>query len=83
MDTRRTGEQPTAHFEEVMTVNRILQQYPRTRPIFEHLFVNIPVEGCDCLDEVAWRHGLDVGELLAKLEDAIGEAPRTAGCHRG
>ena len=63
-------EEP-ARIQETMTVNRIVQEFPRTRPVFEQLFVNIPYEGSDCLDEVAWRHGLESRELLAKLEEAL------------
>ncbi len=66
-----------AGFEEVMTVNRIIQQFPRTKPVFERLFVNIPYEGCDCLDEVAWRHGMESRELLEKLERAAGRTSTT------
>ncbi len=57
--------------DETMTVNRIVQQFPGTRKIFEQLFIDVPVEGCACLDEVAWRHGLDAPELLNQLESAI------------
>ena len=64
--------------DETMTVNRVLQEMPSTRPVFERLFINIPMEGCHCLDEVAWRHGMKSQELLAQLEDATacGMAPR-------
>ena len=58
-----------------MTVNCVLQQYPATRSVFEQLFVNISFEGLDCLDEVAWRHGMEARELLGQLEQAISERP--------
>lgn len=61
----------TPALNEVMTVNRIVKEFPRAQKVFEHLFVNIPYEGCDCLDEVAWRHGMGSQELLAKLEQVI------------
>ena len=64
-------ETPRALVVETMTVNRVIQAFPGTRPVFERLFVNVPIEGCSCLDEVAWRHGLDSRELLAKLEDVM------------
>lgn len=60
--------------EEMMTVNRVLQCYPRTKRVFEQLFINIPYEGADCLDEVAWRHGMESRELLEKLERGLGSA---------
>ncbi|MBI4003789.1 MAG: hemerythrin domain-containing protein [Candidatus Omnitrophica bacterium] len=65
-----TGRSP--HLEETMTVNRVMQQYPQARGVFERLFVNVPYEGCTCLDEVAWRRGLESRELLERLEQVIG-----------
>lgn len=56
---------------EAMTVNHILHRFPRTRPVFEHYFVNVPMEGCQCLDEVAWRHGMESRDLIRALEGAI------------
>ena len=62
---------PPSRLDEVMTVNRVIQQYPTTKSVFERLFVNIPYEGCHCLDEIAWRHGMDSRELLKRLEQVI------------
>lgn len=59
---------------EVSTVNSLIRKYPTTKSVFEQLFVNIPYEGADCLDEVAWRHGLEAGELINRLEQVIGSA---------
>lgn len=73
-----TAEPPTRVSED-MTVNRIVQQFPTTQGVFERLFINVPVEGCACLDEVAWRHGMDSRELLIALEDAI----RSCECAHG
>ena len=58
---------------EMMTVNRVVQEYPRTKPVFERFFINVPFEGCHCLDEVAWRHGMESKELLSQLEDALAQ----------
>ena len=57
--------------QECMTVNGVLREHPATRAVFERLFVNVPYEGYDCLDEVAWRHGMDVQELLGRLEQSV------------
>lgn len=65
------GQMPR-RLDETMTVNRVLQQHPETRAVFEESFISVPVDGCYCLDEVAWRHGMEGRELLAKLEQAIG-----------
>ncbi len=57
--------------DECMTVNRVVQAFPRTKEVFERLFVNVPLEGCACLDEVAWRHGMTSEELVKILEGTI------------
>ena len=69
---KAVGPQPGVTLEETMTVNRIVQEFPGTRPVFERLFINVPLEGCTCLDEVAWRHGMESRDLLQTLERAIG-----------
>ncbi len=71
---------PERGLEEIMPVTRVLQQYPATRSIFAQLFINIPFEGSDCLDEVAWRHGMEARELLVQLERAIAERPSACEC---
>ncbi len=58
---------PEAPLPEDMTVNRVIQQFPQSRMVFERLFISVPIEGCNCLDEVAWRHGMEVQELLRQL----------------
>jgi iron-sulfur cluster repair protein YtfE (RIC family) len=63
--------------DETMTVNRVVRQFPGTRPVFEELFINLPMEGCTCLDEVAWRHGMEASHLIQQLEKAI--RPRRPG----
>ncbi len=54
-----------------MTVERVLLDYPQARPVFDRLFVSEAFEAYDCLDEVAWRRGLSVEELLENLQQAI------------
>lgn len=57
--------------EATTTVNRAVRQFPSTRPVLERLFVNVPLEGCECLDEVAWRHGMEYHELAEALTAAL------------
>ncbi|MBI4341052.1 MAG: hemerythrin domain-containing protein [Candidatus Omnitrophica bacterium] len=71
-ESQATAAQPAGVVDEGMTVNRILHDYPATRSTLESLFVNIPAEGCECLDEVAFRHGMEPQELLKTLEEVIG-----------
>jgi hypothetical protein len=53
-----------------MSVNAIVQRYPKTRPVFEQLCVNRLREGYESVDEVAWRHGMDVSQVLDQLRQA-------------
>ncbi len=64
---------PRAPLDETMTVNGVVDKFPNTRRVFEGLFVSIPFEGCTCLDEVAWRHGIESRELLERLERVVRE----------
>ncbi len=63
--------QATSHVTEVMAVNQVLREFPATKRVFDRLFVNAPFEGCDCLDEVAWRRGMEAQDLIHKLQEAI------------
>lgn len=64
--------EPSApRLDETMTVNWVIQECPCTQPVFRRLFVNVPFEGTSCLDEVAWRHGMESRELLELLEAAM------------
>jgi hypothetical protein len=73
-DLPREGERAARialPFDETATVNRVIHEFPRTKPVFERLFINLPAEGCDCLDEVAWRHGMDTQEVFEELAPAV------------
>ena len=63
--------QATSYVTEVMAVNRVLREFPATKQVFDSLFVSVPFEGCDCLDEVAWRRGMEARDLLDRLEAVI------------
>ena len=68
---RRDHEVIRAKLNETMTVNRIIHDYPVVRKTLENYFINLPAEGCHCLDEVAWRHGIATDDLLKTLEGVI------------
>lgn len=57
--------------KETMTVNHVIDTYPDTKSVFECLFVNLSYEGHDYLDEVAHRRGMEVRDLLHRLEHAV------------
>ncbi len=50
-----------------MSVNEILQRYPQTEPVFDQLHINRWREGYECVDELAWRHGMDAAQVLEQL----------------
>jgi hypothetical protein len=54
-----------------MSVNEVLRRYPQTQPVFEQFHVNRLCDGCDSVDEVAWRHGVELTELLTQLQQAV------------
>jgi hypothetical protein len=60
-----------AGLTDTMTVQEVMGRYPTTRSVLEGLFIDRRFEGYDCLDEVAWRHGMESRELLALLEEHV------------
>ena len=57
-----------------MSVNEILQRYPQTQRCFDELHVNRLQEGYESVDELAWHHGLNVGELLEQLQHTLSDS---------
>lgn len=57
-----------------MSANEILQRFPQTEPIFTQLQVNRLREGYESVDELAWRHGIDVSQVLEQLREAVGSS---------
>jgi len=76
LDEDDSDDQPSqpAGLRETMTVNELIRLHPGVQPVLTRLFVNIPLEGLDCLDEVAWRHGMTSEDLLERLEQGLRRA---------
>ena len=73
MPARKTRTAPSSPLDisGTMSVNEILQRYPRTARVFTNqLHVNRLEEGYESVDEVAWRHGVDVGHVIERLRQA-------------
>ena len=71
---RQQGRHPrssTSLLDEAMAVNHVIREYPATKRVLDRLFVNVPYEGCDGLDEVAWRRGMEARDLVSQLEEVI------------
>jgi len=62
---------------EQMSANAVMKAFPATRPVFEKYRIRCGCDGCDCLDELAWRCGLDAQALVKELQEAAAapEAP--------
>ncbi|MBI4003790.1 MAG: hemerythrin domain-containing protein [Candidatus Omnitrophica bacterium] len=54
-----------------MSANAVMKAFPAARAVFEKHGVRCGCDGCDCLDELAWRRGLDVSELINELREAV------------
>ena len=68
--TVRKGPNTSAEISEAMSVNEIVQRYPRTERFFNQLHVNRLAEGYESVDELAWRYGMDVGQVIERLRQA-------------
>ena len=53
-----------------MSVNALLRAYPNTEGVLEPLHINRLREGYESVEELAWRRGLDVSQLLEQLRQA-------------
>lgn len=59
---------------EGMSANAIMRMYPETARVFTRHGICCGVDAYECLDELAWRHGLDIAQLLPELR-AAAQAP--------
>ncbi len=71
MNTLKASQAGSACLHEHMTLNRIVREHPETRSVCDRLRISLPFEGCDCLDEVAWRLGIKARDLISQLEGVI------------
>ena len=73
------GEQPSPGealrplIAEHMSANAIMKTFPTTRGVFEKHGIRCGCEGCECLDEIAWRYGLEAKKLVEELQQAAVE----------
>jgi len=54
-----------------MSVNEILLRYPQTESVFERLRINRLRDGYESVDELAWRQGIDVSQLVEELLQVV------------
>ena len=65
--TTRKPSKGAPEISEAMSVNEIVRRYPRTERFFSQLHVNRLEDGYQSVDELAWRHGMDVGQVIERL----------------
>ncbi len=58
-----------------MSANAIARYYPATESLFEQLQIDRRFEGYESLEELAWRHGMEVSEFLKQLRQAAAKFP--------
>ena len=54
-----------------MSINAILRHYPHAETVLEPLHINRLREGYESVEELAWRRGLDVSQVLEQLRHAV------------
>lgn len=59
-----------------MSVNALLRQYPNAETVLQPLQINRLREGYESVEELAWRRGLDVSQLLEQLRQAVAASPQ-------
>ena len=64
-----------ASISGAMSVNEIVQRYPRTERVFEQLHINRLREGYESVDELAWRYGMDISQFIEQLRHAAASFP--------
>ena len=55
---------------ETMSANAITRRYPSTETLFEQLQIDRRLEGYDSVEELAWRHGVELTQLIEELQRA-------------
>ena len=50
-----------------MSANAVTRRYPETEALFDRLQIDRYVEGYETLEELAWRHGVDVAQFIQQL----------------
>ena len=53
-----------------MSANAITRRYPSTETLFEQLQIDRRVEGYESVEELAWRHGVELSQLMKQLRRA-------------
>ena len=60
---------------EAMSVNEVIHRFPTAKQVFDELHINRFEEGSDSMDEVAWHHGVAVGDILEQVRHAVADTP--------
>ena len=55
---------------ETMSANAIARRYPSTESLFKQLQIDRRLEGYESVEELAWRHGVELTQLIEELQRA-------------
>lgn len=55
-----------------LTVNQVVRQWPQTMKIFAQHSIDLCCGGGKTLEVAAAAHGIELAELLARLEEIVG-----------
>ena len=58
-----------------MSANAIARRYPSTKTLFEQLQIDRHLEGYESVEELAWRHGVELSQLIEELRRTATKFP--------
>ena len=58
-----------------MSANAIARRYPATQTLFEQLQIDRRFEGYESVEELAWRHGMELSQFIAQLRQTAMRFP--------
>ena len=58
-----------------MSANAIARRYPETQTLFEQLQIDRRFEGYESVEELAWRHGMELSQFIEQLRRSATRLP--------
>ena len=68
--TAQGFRRPRLTISGTMSANAIARRYPSTETLFKQLQIDRRLEGYDSVEELAWRHGMELTQLIEELQRA-------------
>lgn len=74
-ETPARSPRRAAAISSEMSANAILRKYPKAETVLGPLQINRFGEGYESVEELAWRRGLDISQLIEQLRQAVAASP--------